>query len=802
MVDLSLLAAPTSFVGRSQELSELTGLLNTPECRLLTLVGQGGIGKTRLAQEVGFLVGQAADAEISSEAAYVFKPAGIYMVPLQPINSADLIQSVIAEAIGLQFYAGGDPRQQLIDYLRPKTVLLILDNFEHLLDGVEIVTDLLINVPQLKILVTSRESLNLHEEWLYPVRGMDVPDLQSGINAESYSAVQLFVQSARRVDSNFSLAAEQQSVMRICQLVEGMPLALEITAAWLRRLPAHEIVHELERGLDFLESPLRNVPSRHRSIRAVFEHSWNLLSEAEQNVFMKLSVFRGGFLREAAESAAGATLGSLSALVDKSLLMFDPAGRYTFHELVRQYAEEKLTASPAIAQETYESHSTYYMRFLMRRMMDMLVHMSPIVIAEITTELENVRVALNWVLDHGSVIPYKSALYCLTQFYQFRCLYEEGEAISAKIVENLRRSPPGETLARMLNTYGWFVELHTQDYSRAIALMEEGWSMARELHYKNSMEALLRLSDVAAQMGNYEHARNLAKQDIELVRTEDESWTHTFDYAQLGYVTYLLGDYHEAKQLIENASRIAEKYDVPTGLSDAQNILGRIEMALASHDVAKQIFLENLAYSKQNPYLKGIVLALIGVAEACIHLGEIVEARRYLSEALKTALDSNQIPYVLDALTITATLLIQTSHQEQAAEVIAFVLQHRAATHQTKRCANELWSGLETQMSAERASAAAEQAKSAQIENIVQVLIADYLNETLSNSGSVPSPLTEREIEILSLAANGLSNRDIADELFLAVGTVKWYLSEIYTKLYVTSRTQAIAKARELRLLS
>ena len=803
MVAYDLPIQPTSFVGRADELAEIIGLLDNPDCCLVTLVGAGGIGKTRLAVEVGTNLGQR--KELALEAAFV--PSAVYFVPLQPINSPELILTALAESVGLQFYAGGDPRDQLIDYLRPKTLLLILDNFEHLLQGVDLIADLLANAPTLKLLVTSRESLNLREEWLYPVGGMRLPEQGDLGDVGSYSAIQLFMQSARRVRPDFSLSAEQQAVLNICRLVEGMPLALEMTAAWLRRLPADEIVQQLEHGLDILESPARNVPERHRSIRAVFEHSWNLLTETEQNVFLKLSVFRGGFRREAAEAVAGATLGILSTLVDKSLIAIDADGRYSLHELLRQYAEERLGQVSEAIQQTQAAHAAYYMDFLTARADAIMRYASLVANEEIAAELKNVRSALDWVLEHKLVNRYKVSLYILMQFYFFRCLFEEGEEVSRRILEMARAGRSYVLLSRMLMAHGWFVELRAQDYPRALSLLEEGMEIGCRLHPMLCMNGLLRLSDVSVQMGEYKKAEQLAQESLDLALQDSRLREMlTFIYAQLGYVKYLLGDYYAAKDLLHEAIRIAEEYDSPTGVADGKNNLGEIKLALQMYLDAKQIFAENVAYSREKGYLKGVVLALIGAADAARALDELSDARQHLSEALTTAVKSNQVPYILSALSVVAALLMQTEARKQAAQIVAFVLDHHAATPETKRYAGRLLAQLESELPSEALATAAEYGRTFDMERTVQTLLDCELSENPTENrqggaGNGSGPLTEREVEILRLTADGLSNREIADRLFLAVGTVKWYLSEIYSKLNVTSRTQAIAYARALNLM-
>lgn len=286
----NLLPQPTSFIGRKQELDSIKRLLlNEPDCRLLTLVGSGGIGKTRLAL-------QAAEGVID---AFI---DGIYWVSLASVSNADFLVSAIAEALNFSFYGGTDPKAQLLDYLCKKKMLLVLDNFEQLLTGAELLSEIVATAPQMNLLVTSRERLHLREEWGFDVIGLPFPQGQeSSIESdpealEAFDAVQLFVQRARQTKVDFHLTQKEScAVVHICQLVDGMPLALELAATWMRMMSCQEIATEIEKNLDFLSTSLRNLPTRHRSLRAVFEQSWQLLSEMERTSFKKLSVFSRRF---------------------------------------------------------------------------------------------------------------------------------------------------------------------------------------------------------------------------------------------------------------------------------------------------------------------------------------------------------------------------------------------------------------------------------------------------------------------------------------------------------------------------
>jgi predicted ATPase len=323
---------PTPFIGRDRELAQLQRLLETAESRLITIVGPGGIGKTRLA------------VETASRNRPNFAD-GVRFVSLAAVTPPDQLLWAIADALEGSVVGSEAPLVQLITALHDQQLLLVLDNFEHLVNDGLILTQLLAGAPRLKILVTSRARLNLQGEWTLPLFGFEVPaSAAEDDHLESYSAVQLFLQSAQRVQPDFALSGNGQAVLSICHLVEGMPLAIELAAAWVRLLPCAQIVEQLSSGLDFLTSPLRDAPERHRSLRAVFDHSWTLLSPAEQSALAKLSVFRGAFDRAAATAVADAPLPVLASLADKSLLQADGMGRYALHDLLRHYAAEKLAS--------------------------------------------------------------------------------------------------------------------------------------------------------------------------------------------------------------------------------------------------------------------------------------------------------------------------------------------------------------------------------------------------------------------------------------------------------------------------
>jgi predicted ATPase/DNA-binding SARP family transcriptional activator len=387
----------TPFVGRQAELAQIAHSFDQTDCRILTLIGAGGIGKTHLAlQAAGQALGAFAD--------------GVYFVPLAGISSSEFLAPAIGEAIGYALSDEADPKRQLLKYLQPKEMLLVLDNFEHLLSspggngsGRDLVLEMVGTAPQVKLLVTSRERLNLQAEWQLTLQGLPYPPAGTAFRDETFEAVELFVQGAHRVQSAFSLAAEWPEVVRICRLLDGMPLGIELAATWASMVPCAEIVEELARGLDLLSTSMHDVPARHRSLEAVFDHSWQLLSAPERAVFKKLSVFRGGFDRQAAKQVAGASLSTLAALVNKSLLRVVSPGRYDMLEPLKQYAAGKLAETPEEEEQVQDRHCDYYASVLKRLEIDIVSPVQQEVLAEITVNLDNIRSSWGRAASQGNL---------------------------------------------------------------------------------------------------------------------------------------------------------------------------------------------------------------------------------------------------------------------------------------------------------------------------------------------------------------------------------------------------------------
>jgi predicted ATPase/DNA-binding SARP family transcriptional activator len=700
----------TPFVGREEELAEIVQLFEGATCRLLTLVGPGGIGKTRLALE-------AAAGQID------LFPHGVYFVPLAAVRSADLLVSSIADALQFVFYEGGELRTQVLNYLRGKAMLLVLDNFEYFVREADLLIEILQVAPEIGIMVTSRERLNLREERVLEVEGLRFPQKGLGDSTENYSAVQLFVQCAHRVCSSFRFSGEERpSVVHICRLVEGMPLAIELAARWVRVLSCTEIAVELERDLEFLTTSLQDVPERHRSLQAVFDHSWNLLAEEERAVFRRLSAFRGGFERKAAEEVTGITLCQLSSLLDKSLVRRVSDRRYEVLEVVRQYAEAKLKQLPDVDGATRDAHCAYYATLLHQERADLMARHEE-TLAKIGQEIENVRVGWEWAVEQGKEKEIERAMDGFFTFYEIQSWLEEGKNAAGRAAETLRemesttdhpaRAKVQTILGRVIARQGAFCH-RLGLYDEAQALLQESLVIFRRLDARTAMPFTLNhLGFVACQQGRYAEAKRLCQESLaigrEVVASPDPaSRFHVDDHLRvadalitLGDIACLSGNYAEAKQFFQEHLAVCRGGGDRWGTAFSLNNLGCVAGLLGEYTEAKQLCREALTILEMMGHHYAVAATLDSLGNISRELGDYQESGRYFREALKVTGEIQAIPLGLEVLMGVATLLMKEGRPQQAMELATYVLHHPASNKHTQDRAVQLTSELKPQSSSQ-----------------------------------------------------------------------------------------------------
>src|SRR5438067_6534286 len=548
----NLPAPRTSFVGRAAELDEIDRLLEDPDCRLLTLVGPGGAGKTRLALE-------AAARRIERYA------HGVHFVPLVSVAAPEFLAPAVAESIQFAVdgaHSGFSAQDQLLDYLGERSMLLVLDNFEHLVEGSGLLSEVIERAPQVELLTTSRERLNVQSEWVFDVEGLGLAENGNG----SASAVRLFIERAKQVAPGFALddAAE---ALRICRLVDGMLLGIALAASWVSVLSCTETADEIEGNIDFLATSTRDVPERHRSLRAAIDQSWRLLTDEQRSAFSRLSVFRGSFDRSAAVAVTGADLRLLSQLVAKSLLRRPDFGRFELHELLRQYAGEQLAASPADETDARDRHARHYSAMLLERQAAL---MGPDVTAardELRGELDNLRAAVEWILVEDGE---PAALSALEAFYTFLWMHSWFEG--------------AETLDRLAGTAGFDAEDPGSASAVALAAAACRIAIGARLGYDPAAEELalrcvpvLRARNLEREVGRclcalgigavyrdvFPEAVAFLQEGIALARATGDTLTEPGALMDLGFAHLLMDDLDAARDAFEAANVLCDKLGNP-----------------------------------------------------------------------------------------------------------------------------------------------------------------------------------------------------------------------------------------------
>ncbi len=618
----NLPASLTPFVGRAAELRVLQRRLRSPDCRLITLVGPGGSGKTRLAQE-------AAQPHLAQF------PHGVYQVPLIRLQSPAAILPAIGEAIGLVFQAGRDPQRQLFNYLREKSMLLILDNFEHLLEGVTHVFHMLEAATQVNVIITSRVRINAREECLFPISGLNLSDtLDDPAAAAQSDAIQLFLVSAQRVHPDFEPKPDDLwHILRICQLVRGMPLAILLAASWLPMLSpadiAARLLDELTSSLDFLRADWRDVPARQHSLRTVCDQSWRLLTIRERAVFQALSVFRGSFTTQAAERVTGATLRELRSLADKCFIQPTSAGRYEIHEWMRQYAAEKLAQVPAAQKAANDQHSVYYTGALQRWAADLKGARQQGALAEMSQDIENARAAWDWAVAQGNLMRIDRAVQGLCLFYQRHVREQEAEAVCRAAVEKLEAmemSDPSEggghlrILSKMLT---WHSRFLPRDQARAVlqrslALLSRPELEAQDVQ-REKAAALRQMGHI--MMGvDRDEARKFYKQSLALYRASHALWEESQLLRSLGFMAWSVGEYKDARQYHEESLAIARKLEDLREIAGAFKGLSAVAMLLGHVQKAARLSQESLALRRElgDPECAVEFYALASILSPCV----------------------------------------------------------------------------------------------------------------------------------------------------------------------------------------
>ncbi|MFN8490128.1 MAG: tetratricopeptide repeat protein [Caldilineaceae bacterium] len=661
LVPHNLPAQSLSLIGRTLELAQIRERLLNPACRLLTLIGIGGVGKTRLAVEA------AQTFVLDPPAEQLFRD-GIYLVRLERITTLERLPSALAEALHFTFQGKGEPGAQLLAYLRAKKLLLVMDNFEHLYaeptpnptnrpsaaatDTPDYVVEILEHAPGVKILATSRERLNFQSEWLLEISGLPYPQTQQSLpEPHAYPALELFSQRALAIAPDFVAAPQIQAITQICQHLEGLPLGIQLAAAALRTFTCAQIAAEISHNITFLATSLRDLPARQRSLKAVFDYSWALLTAPEQAAFQRLAVFADNFSAEAARQVADVTPSLLLTLIDKSLLNQVPLAQehqplprtpyYKFHRALHQYAAEKLATTPHQQEELRRRHSEYYSQFIQRQE-DALQSLNMAqALRLIELELENVRTGWNYAVDTAQLADLEWGLSGLATFYLLRGPLPEAQAMLEQTIAKLRALIAAEQtvqtqdlLERLLVEKAMF--LNEQGfYDQAIATAQEVIERAEQSgHSKSQTLGYFHWGAALSWQGNYAAAQQILQQALTLAQGANLRAIEAACHRRLGIICLYQGDYTAGRMHQEISVQICHAIEDRVSEIKAYTSLAMVYLYSGDYVSAKQHYEQCLAGYRAFGDRPATSIALNNLGAVFAHLGDYPAARAYYEECL------------------------------------------------------------------------------------------------------------------------------------------------------------------------
>jgi predicted ATPase/DNA-binding CsgD family transcriptional regulator len=762
----NLPAQLSSFIGRHAEIAEVRQLLDKQ--RLVTLTGAGGCGKTRLALEVA--AGALPDFE-----------QGVWLVDLASLRDPFLLPQTIASALGIRERMGRGLLDTVSEYLRPRTLLLVLDNCEHMIQpSAKIASELLRTCPSLKILSTSREPLAIDGEavWsLAPLSVRTIVDGTKGSAGQSASelrspseAVQLFEARARAAAPSFRLTADNAALVEeICRRLDGIPLGIELAAARLRSLSLEQVAERLDDRFHLLTGGSRTAPARHQTLAATLDWSYALLTDVERLVLQRASVFAGGWTLEAAEIICSGgsvpqteVMDVLAHLVDKSLVgaRADASGamRYILLETIRQYAHQQLVASGE-APSIERRHAQWFFEFARQAVQPGSKFPLVLAVAAVKrweTEHDNFRIALEWSLsDAGDRELGLRLASTLSQFWQMRGYLSEGRAWRDALLSNASQASAD---------------------ARA-----EAWSLAGH--------ALIYANEIAAGADCFRRSLELYEQ------LSDEAGV-AWQRAWLAWVSVAVGDNSEAVSLAQRATEVLRRTDDYVGAAVALEAWGEAEFLRNNLGAARQMFDESLALSRQlpNPFLVGRRLTRLG--QVAREQGDEVQAEILIDEALEVSTKVGDSSGATMAMAALAGVGFAEGLASWAARLLGAVAQLQ------EEAGSALWFfdrlKFEADIEAARRDLGAQAFDAAWRQG--QSMTAKQALEHARKRPDAPASraalkkefggLTSREREVATWIAQGRSNHEIAEAMTVGIKTVETYVTRILGKLGLDSRVQ------------
>jgi predicted ATPase/class 3 adenylate cyclase len=637
---------PTPLVGREREVGEVAARVQSEGVRLVTLTGPGGTGKTRLALQ--------AAADFLEE----FED-GVFFVALATITDPELVPSTIAGPLGVKESAEQPLTETLKSYLQEKELLLVLDNFEQVLEGTPVVGELITACPMLKVLATSRIPLRLYGEQEYAIPPLALPDPRVLPPVEvltQYEAVRLFVERARAVKADFSVTNESApAVAEICARLDGLPLAIELAAARIRVLPPHKMLERLGDRLKLLRGGARDLPTRQQTLRGTIDWSYELLNEEEMRLFRRLAVFSGGRTLEAIEAICDPegdleVLEEIESLVEKSLLRQDegPDGepRFVMLETVHEYAREKLEQSGE-AEAIKRAHAEYFLAIAEEAASERAGPQQKAWLERLDAEHDNMRTALAWSVESGLMETALGLAGALWWFWHLHGHISEG---LGWLERALAWDGSLAARARVLHGAGWIIE-SLGDYSKAMSFYEEGLALFREAgDDANIALVAINMGYTAMTQGDHGRAIELIEEGLALGRRLGNERTCAWALHHLGFLATERQNYGRAKAHLEEALALARRAADPYVISSCLLDLGAMYMYAGDNEAANKLGEEALALERKLGDKEDMAETLCNLALVAMNQGHNERARALVEESLALSRELDHKLHIADAL--------------------------------------------------------------------------------------------------------------------------------------------------------
>ena len=686
------------FIGRKEDIAAIQERLQDAAGRLLTLLGPGGIGKTRLAIEA--VQGLKSGRELF--------PAGCYFIPLLNVATSDQLITAIGQQLGFTFRGGASPAQQLLDHLANQALLLVLDNYEQLLPHTQFVEQILAQAPQITLLVTGRVPLNLRAEWRFPLTGLTVPEPNlPPAQVASRPAAQLFESAAQRMDPHFQVNENNAaSVAALCRHLAGMPLALEIAASWLKIYTLPALANRIELGVTFLTATARDMPERHRSLRVVFEQSWQLLNPSERAGFAHLTCFQSHFSLEAALAVVDLALETLAALLEHTLIQRLQNDRYSLHPLLQQFARDYLAEGDGV----FERHAAWYLGQVAQVAPQFATSKASAAVAQISQELDNIRRAWQWAVAYHKTDLLTISLDGLQNFYLFRGLYGEGRDYFGQAMERLDSRPEHTPLLHRLRLAQASCYKKMGETETAISLVKQVTADINAPIYPTAMIALAQIYELRgenseaiacleeAQKTITGHSSELAEildlsgrvyrtlnrfqdgitalaQALAINNTLGNASKVAENHTTLGLLYKDLGNFSEAIYHIEQAVNLAHKLDHRENVARFTQNLGLVYWQMGELEKALTCYQKSLAMAEELESKRGIAMCTGGIAAIMRLMHRYEEGLAHYRRALQLAEAS-------DDKGLQATLVgnIGNIYMDQGKYETAMIFLERATT--------------------------------------------------------------------------------------------------------------------------